>query len=187
MPRSRPDIRAQLTGPSRTPASDFNGSRSSRRAVSQENQRAPQTTPRIPTDGQPPRGPSDICARPTPAMAALGHARPFCALWHVYGHCLTSTCACLRHFGVGCRHRCGHPSGAPAVGKWPTCALPVMVAPAGHLPTAPTPLSGHSRPIPCGVRTGRCQSSADPHRLCLAWVVDDRGMVALVQASMPFA
>ena len=31
---------------------------------------------------------------------------------------------------------------AAAVGKWPACARLSAVAPAGHLPTAPTPLGG---------------------------------------------
>jgi len=38
-----------------------------------------------------------------------------------------------------------------AVDKWPACARLLTVAPAGHLPTAPTPLPG-TRPPPLGYR-----------------------------------
>ena len=64
-----------------------------------------------------------------------------------------------------------NPAGRPHMDKWPAGARLSAVAPAGHLPTAPTPLGGarshpHARPA----RVPQSQNlSYFPHRQSLGW------------------
>jgi hypothetical protein len=76
-PRSRPDIRAQLTGPSTHTRDRLRRIELLPKGGQPERQGRLRTTPQIITVRQFLHVPSDVCARFT-AMAAIGHARPFC-------------------------------------------------------------------------------------------------------------
>ena len=108
------------------------------------------TRPRITTDRQVPYGPVQHRRSLRRSINDLSCTPVLHRVVHVE-HCATGTCA-SSHINGGRCHLCGNPLGDPAAGKWPACALPLMVASAGHLPTAPPSWSAHSRTTLCRAR-----------------------------------